>query len=101
MVNSLLKQYAISVHLDPARLVPHSLRVGSTSQLDAHSAEERCIHGNWKTVGGMMAYMRPGVGHGNRTAAALHDHTSVPLELARVIYMTPRTAVRGAEVLPR
>jgi hypothetical protein len=89
LVNNLLKRLAMKFGLDPARLLPHSVRVGSASQLADSTVEDRLLHGAWRSLDGMYTYMRPSFEVARRVTAALHDTSSSSIDSLRFVYMTP------------
>jgi hypothetical protein len=92
LVNSHCKALAISEGLDPARLLPHSLRVGSVNQLESHGIHAQQIHGRWNTVAGVSAYTHAALAHARRVSPELHNTTLLPAEFLRFVYMTPVAA---------
>ena len=89
-VNVALKLFARRVGLDPSRLLPHSVRVGSSSQTDGMSLEDRMQHTNHRSVGGLLAYYRKPLQLARRSTAFIHDVGVHTLESIKVTYMTPQ-----------
>ena len=52
------------------------------------SDEQRQQQGGWKTTAGMAAYSRKALGHARKVAAALHDHTTFPMEQIHMMFGT-------------
>ena len=77
---------ATELGLDPARLVPHSLRVGAQAQIEMHSDERRLQQGGWNTMGGMKVYARKALGNAKAIADALHDPSICPIEQTRMLF---------------
>ena len=87
-INTLLKDFARSVDLDPRRLLPHSIRVGNTVQTDALSTLDQLQTSGHRSLGGKMPYCRRTLGLAQRASAFLHDTAVQPLDQLRFIYMT-------------
>jgi hypothetical protein len=92
LINAHCKQLAVSEGLDPARLVPHSLRVGSVNQIESHGIHAQQIHGRWNSPEGLAAYTHAALGHARRVAPELHNADLLPAEFLRFVYMTPAVA---------
>jgi hypothetical protein len=92
LVNSHCKALALSEGLDPARLLPHSLRVGSVNQLESHGLHAQQIHGRWNTAAGVSAYTHAALAHARRVSPELHNTALLPAEFLRFVYMTPVSA---------
>jgi hypothetical protein len=98
-VNSVLKSVATRLQLDPSRLLPHGLRVAGPVQLSAFSDSVKMTQGNWRSVGGMLAYARGSLQHAALVAAAMHDSSVLPLELLQLSYSLPSAATPHPPVL--
>jgi hypothetical protein len=92
LVNSHCKSLAISENLDPSRLLPHSLRVGSVNQIESHGLHAQQIHGRWNTTAGVSAYTHAALAHARRVSPELHNDQLLPAEFLRFVYMTPVAA---------
>ena len=57
-INSILKDFARSIDLDPTRLLPHSIRVGTTVQTDALTDIDQMQLTGHISKGGKLAYCR-------------------------------------------
>ena len=88
-INKVLKRAAHSLGLDPHRLLPHSIRVGSSSQTDTMSLDDRLMHTNHRSIHGAMTYFRKTAALARRTAPHLHDTSVLPLSSIVMTYMTP------------
>ena len=86
-INSILKNFARSVGLDPKRLLPHSIRVGTTVQTDALSDIDQLQLTGHISRNGKLAYCRRTLALAKRAAPFLHDTTVQPLEQIRFLYM--------------
>jgi hypothetical protein len=73
VVRDVLKVVAREHGLDPARVVPHGLRVGAMLQTDGASVTDQLALGNWKDLSGMAPYNRTALALGMRLAPFLHD----------------------------
>ena len=89
-INRVLKIFARRLGLDPSRLLPHSVRVGSSSQTDGMPLHDRMQHTNHASVGGAMSYFRKSLLLAQRTTAFIHDVRTHTLESIRLTYMTPQ-----------
>jgi len=89
MVNKVLKRAARVLGLDPYRLLPHSIRVGSASQTDSMPLNDRLMHTNHRSIQGAMTYFRKTSALARRTAPHLHDISVLPLSSLVLTYMTP------------
>ena len=89
-VNRALKAFARRSGLDPARLLPHSIRVGSSSQTDGMQLSDRTQHTNHRSLGGAMSYFRKSLELAKRSASFIHDVNVHTLESIRLTYMTPQ-----------
>ena len=89
MINKVLKRAARSLGLDPRRLLPHSIRVGSSSQTDSMPLNDRLMHTNHRSIHGAMTYFRKTSALAKRTAPHLHDVSVLPLSSLVLTYMTP------------
>jgi len=87
-INTLMKDFARSVGLDPRRLLPHSIRVGNTVQTDALPTFDQLQTSGHRSFGGKMSYCRKTLGLAQRASAFLHDTSVQSLEQLRFIYMT-------------
>jgi hypothetical protein len=87
-INTLLKNFARSVGLDPSRLLPHSIRVGNTVQTDALPTFDQLQTSGHRSFGGKMPYCRKTLGLAHRASAFLYDTSVQPLDQLRFIYMT-------------
>jgi hypothetical protein len=88
MIACVTREVATANGLDPDRLLPHSLRVGSLAQLTEASEADKCLHGGWQSVGGMHAYARPALEVARRVSASLHDTSASSFEGLRMLYMS-------------
>ena len=88
LINTLLKDFARSVGLDPSRLLPHSIRVGNTVQTDAMPTLDQLQTSGHRSIGGKLHYCRKTLGLAQRAAAFLHDTSVQSLEQLKFIYMT-------------
>jgi len=86
MVNCILKQFANFVGLDPARLLPHSIRVGSSSQTDGMALQDRLDHTGHASVGGARSYFRKSVDLARRSTSFIHDTSTHTLDAIRLQY---------------
>ena len=89
-INRALKLFACHVNLDPSRLLPHSVRVGSSSQTDGMPLHDRMQHTNHRSVAGLLAYYRKPLQLAQRSAAFIHDVSVHTLEAIKLTYMTPQ-----------
>ena len=89
VMGRVLKLTAVQVGLDPARLVPHSLRVGSVCQLEGFSDETVMRHTGHRSRQGLYAYCRASLLHAQQVSPALHDVGRLALPYLRLTYMTP------------
>jgi hypothetical protein len=89
LVNSHCKKVAVTEGLDPARLLPHSLRVGSVNQIESHGIHAQQLHGRWNTAEGLSAYTHAALAHARRVSPELHNVDLLPAEFLRFAYMTP------------
>ena len=88
-LNKLLKVAAVQLGLDPHRLVPHSLRVGSVCQLEGLPVETLLRHTGHTSPKGLYAYCRASLEHATTVAPLLHDTARLTLPFLRLTYMTP------------
>jgi len=86
-INSILKDFARTVGLDPNRLLPHSIRVGTTVQTDALSKIDQMQLTGHISRSGKLAYCRRTLALAKRAAPFLHDTAVQPLEQIRYLYM--------------
>ena len=89
-INRVLKVFADCVGLDPSRLLPHSVRVGSSSQMDGMSLHDRMQHTNHRSVTGLLAYYRKPLQLAQRSTAFIHDVNVHTLAAIKLTYMTPQ-----------
>ena len=89
-INRALKVFANHVGLDPSRLLPHSVRVGSSSQTDGMPLHDRMQHTNHRSVAGLLAYYRKPLQLAQRSTAFIHDVGVHTLEAIKLTYMTPQ-----------
>jgi hypothetical protein len=89
LISGLVKQVAQGLGLDPARVVPHSLRVGGCVQLSRFPDAVCCTQGNWKTVTGMLVYARGSLQHATAVASDLHDPSIMPTALLQLSSVRP------------
>ena len=89
-INRALKAFAHHTGLDPSRLLPHSIRVGSSSQTDGMPLNDRMQHTNHKSIGGVIPYFRKSLDLAKRSTAFIHDVSVHTLESIRLTYMTPQ-----------
>ena len=89
-INVALKLFARHYGLDPTRLLPHSIRVGSSSQTDGMPLQDRMQHTNHTSVGGVTSYFRKSISLAQRSTGFIHNTSTQTLESIRVIYMTPQ-----------
>ena len=86
-VNEILKETAVSLGLDPKRLLPHSLRAGVITQLNSggHSEQDKLAAGAWRTLPGMAPYEKDtqALVRSDRVAVAMNNTTSVSFGLIR------------------
>ena len=87
-VNRALKAFARRSGLDPARLLPHSIRVGSSSQTDGMHLGDRMQHTNHKSIGGAMSYFRKSLELAKRSASFIHDVNVHSLESIKPTYIS-------------
>ena len=82
-VRTITRLTAIEHGLDPARLVPHSLRHGAPTQMASSGSTVADIRqqGGWASDKGPVTYMLPTFAAADRSAAAIHDVNAVPLEV--------------------
>ena len=88
-LNKILKVTAVQLGLDPNRLVPHSLRVGSVCQLEGLPVESLLRHTGHASPKGLYAYCRASLEHATTVAPLLHDTDRLSLAFLRLTYMTP------------
>ena len=88
-LNKILKVTAAQLGLDPNRLVPHSLRVGSVCQLEGLPVESLLRHTGHASPQGLYAYCRASLEHATTVAPMLHDVERLSLPYLRLTYMTP------------
>ena len=86
-VNRILKDFARSIDLDPNRLLPHSIRVGTSVQTDALSDIDQMQLTGHISKGGKLAYCRRTLALAKRAAPFLHDTAVQPLDQIRFLYM--------------
>ena len=86
-INGILKDFARSVNLDPQRLLPHSIRVGTTVQTDALSELDQLQLTGHISRNGKLAYCRRTLALAKRAAPFLHDTAVQPLQQIRFLYM--------------
>ena len=91
-LNKVLKVAAVQLGLDPHRLVPHSLRVGSVCQLEGLPVESLLRHTGHASPKGLYAYCRASLEHATTVAPMLHDVDRLSLPFLRLTYMTPPRA---------
>ena len=84
-----LRVVAVQNGLDPLRLLPHSLRVGSVCQLEGLPVESLLRHTGHASPQGLYAYCRSSLQHATTVAPLLHDTTRLSLPFLRLTYMTP------------
>jgi len=89
MINKVLKRATRILGLNPHRLLPHSIRVGSSSQTDDMPLNDRLMHTNHRSIQGAMTYFRKTSALEKRTAPHLHDVSVLPLSSLVLTYMTP------------
>jgi hypothetical protein len=88
-LNRVLKVAAAQLGLDPSRLVPHSLRVGSVCQLEGLPVESLMRHTGHASPSGLYMYCRASLEHATTVAPMLHDVQRLSLPFLRLTYMTP------------
>ena len=88
-LNRILKVAAVQLGLDPNRLVPHSLRVGSVCQLEGLPVESLLRHTGHASPKGLYAYCRASLEHATTVSPLLHDTQRLSLPFLRLTYMTP------------
>ena len=86
-INNILKDFARSIGLDPSRLLPHSIRVGTTVQTDALTDIDQMQLTGHISKGGKLAYCRRTLALAKRASPFLHDTAVQPLEQIRFLYM--------------
>ena len=90
-INRTLKAFAHHTGLDPSRLLPHSIRVGSSSQTtDGMPLSDRMQHTNHRSVGGVIPYFRKSLDLAKHSTSFIHDVSVHTLESIRLTYMTPQ-----------
>lgn len=91
---AVLRATAIRLHLDPARVLPHSLRFGVICQLDSAGYDEttKMRQGDWSTSQGMQVYCHAAITHAKRIAHVVHDATLLPIHYSQHTYATAASA---------
>jgi diketogulonate reductase-like aldo/keto reductase len=82
-VNFHRKKVAVTEGLNPARLLPHSLRVFSVNQIESHGLHAQQVHGRWNTSEGMSVYTHAALAHAHRVSPELHNVDILPAEFLR------------------
>ena len=88
-LSKILRVVAVQDGLDPNRLLPHSLRVGSVCQLEGLPVESLLRHTGHASPQGLYAYCRSSLQHATMVASLLHDTNRLSLPFLRLTYMTP------------
>ena len=88
-LNALLKDVALSIGLDPHRLVPHSLRFGVLAQIPDAPESDKMAQGNWSTVGGMRMYCRRSVTLARKIVTDIHSAAVCPVSHSLFMFATP------------
>jgi hypothetical protein len=96
LINRLLKEVAVTLKLDPSRLLPHGIRVAGPVQLSGFSDAVQMTQGAWSSVPGLLAYARGSTRHAVMVAAAMHDPTILPIEQMVLSYGLPTASRSGA-----
>ena len=81
------KDFARSVDLDPNRLLPHSIPVGTSVQTDALTDIDQMQLTGHISKGGKLAHCRRTLALAKRAAPFLHDTAVQPLDQIRFLYM--------------
>jgi hypothetical protein len=85
-IRALCRLVAVDLNLDPARLLPHSLRSGVLAQIELEPDERKEQQGGWLSKAGMKTYASKCLAHANAIRHLIHDHTLCPLSYSLMIF---------------
>jgi hypothetical protein len=92
IIRQIFTMTAHVLHLDPLRLVPHSLRSAAISQMlafDDFSDTDLKAQGRWKSLAGMEPYAHTSLAHSRRITPALYDAAANPIAVTRLTFSDP------------
>jgi hypothetical protein len=77
------------LHIDPRRLVPHSLRGAALCMMlaqDGFTDLDHLTQGRWASNAGLRPYAHTSLAHSDRVTPALYDESSHPIAQVRLHY---------------
>lgn len=88
LYRGLLREFAVLLGIDPARLVPHSVRYGVVTNMLVHqsSVQQQNLQGGWTGKDGPIPYMRQSVGLAQSRAPAIYDVKASRCEHVLTLY---------------
>ena len=87
LISALFSCTAITLGLDPSRLVPHSLRSAAICQMiafDGYSEIDLLTQGDWETAVSLRPYAHTSLSHAARVTPALYDPLAHPLAVTQL-----------------